>query len=384
MGVVVDRVLHHFRPAVPLAIIAGGSAARGEVSYLVEPRGGGRFLSDLDLPVIVADDSEAREIQARLPALLRRLHAEEGIRAARIHVDASPISYSALRRVPPTLFWYELAHGACTLWGNKNVLAELPRRRPQELNADEGWILLNNRLIEWLTLDEASQGGVSEEVAYTVARSGTDLAKALLLIQGDYSVSTAERAEKLTRLAATSAIPGLDLRELAADVRGWTETKLRPTVSRLRDGAGLDRLGRWLLLLGSWSGHQWLGRRWTGSVEPPVFSSGPARARVRAWASFLLRANRRDGRPLVDLTTVVTWAHRLPPLWVAYRAGSQAAARRLGVADASAWPAPWSHLDREAQARRAVRLWERLALGGRHEAPIREAAQDPSEIAPAG
>lgn len=387
----VDALLHkavrlllaHLGEVAPVAILAGGSLARGEVSYLAAPAGG-RLLSDLDLVVVLADAGQVATMRGGLREILHRVNSEPSLRAAAVHVDAAPIARSALAATPSTLFWYELAVGTCCLWGDATVVGEIPSRRIGEIHPDEGWILLGNRLLEWL-LYRPDRAPVDDlESGYRVARSGADLAKALLLLQGGYSVSTRERDERLAEIAARGPDGiSIDLSALSADVHRWTEAKLAPTVTRLSESFAGERLGRWLVRLWIWAAYRRLARPMSSaSLVPPPLRHGDWPRRARAWASFLLRANQRDGRPLVEWSTALRWGGRLPPIWVSYLAGVQSAGRILGIDDARRWTAPWSHLTAEKQSRRAVRLWERLALGGRHEEPIRAAAEEDSEIAP--
>lgn len=380
----VRHLLRHLADLSPMAILAGGSLARGEVSYLARPEGAGRLLSDLDLVVVLADSTEVTAMRGRLQDILHRVNDEPALRAAGVHVDAAPIARSALAAIPATLFWYELAEGTCCLWGDERVVAEIPRRPVAEIDPDEGWILLGNRLLEWLLRRPDRVAGEDLESGYLIARSGADLAKAFLLLQGGYSVSSRERDQRLAELAArVKRGTSIDLSALSADVHRWTEAKLSPTMERLSEPSAGERLGRWLARLWIWAAYHRSGRPSPPEpLTPPRFRRGHWPGRARAWASFLLRANQRDGCPLVGLRTALWWGVQLPPIWVSYLAGVQSAARALMFDGAESWVAPWGYLTQEEQGSRATRLWERLALGGRHEETIRDAAEDRPEIAP--
>lgn len=227
------------------AVFLVGGYGRGEGGVYAGPSGPEPF-NDYDILAVVEGGGPLRLRRAkhRLSAVRERLHATAGV-----PVDVALQERRALRRVPLSILWYEMAAGHRLVWGDA-AAGEFPRFDPRDLPLDEAILLLTNRGSS-LLLRAAGRGrpGPPQSVSVHDATDAMKLVLAwgdtLLLRARQYTVSYRDRLSRLEELD--------DAGPFGDEVKRWyrraVEFKLSPDPQAVspEDVEGVARLhGRFL------------------------------------------------------------------------------------------------------------------------------------------
>lgn len=224
LGEIVTELRAHLPELELDALVLGGGYGRGEGgARLVE--GEFRPYNDYDLVLI-----HRVEDAPLLERTLQRMHVEHSERTG-IHVDITPIRRGQLRKLPPTLTWYEFRRGHRVLFGDERVLLEMGERRLVDVPESEWGRLLFNRgsgllFSTWLLKGEKcriAEGETFEAFATRqVQKAWLALGDVWLADRAAYTPSVVERRNSW--LSHGSAVPRWSSRYLSA-----TEFKLSPT-----------------------------------------------------------------------------------------------------------------------------------------------------------
>ncbi|MHB8412007.1 MAG: hypothetical protein ACYDDI_08675 [Candidatus Acidiferrales bacterium] len=277
------------------AIVLTGSLARDEGTFLLR---GDTWVSSGDaefiivaswktsLPSVEEIDEVGRQIESRL--LQRKIDCQ---------IDLGRAYAYYLRNLPPHIFSYELRECGKVIWGDASVLNLIPQFSAEELDLEDAWCLLCNRLIELLGFpaELISNGGTwSAKFRYQIQKLYLDMATSYLVFVRAYAPGYQKRQEILSRLARETPRGGeypFDLQEFARRVAACTDSKVSMGNSD-GDAVALDPgdaihaahcLWRWELarLAGSTRplGDCELIKEWMRSV--------PLHQRVRGWLVVL-------------------------------------------------------------------------------------------------
>jgi hypothetical protein len=288
-----------------IALVLTGSLARDEATFLRDSSGwtvagdaeflaifgrGSRVPSRTDL------DDVARTATSRLEA-----------RGMRCEVTLGGVRPAFLRRLPPTIFAYELRECGRVVTGDPMLLSLIPAFSEAEISREDAWRLLGNRIIEQLEVaGELADGArtLSPQAHYRTVKLYLDMATSLTVFAGIYRPTYRARTGML-RAAATAPSKThwpFPLDDFLAEVIRCTEWKVAaaavPAITVhaefMRKAVGYaQQLWRWELaqLTGLDAGlperkllEAWMARQ-------------PRRARLRGWL-FALReegALRRQG-----------------------------------------------------------------------------------------
>ncbi|MBS2023734.1 MAG: glycosyltransferase [Deltaproteobacteria bacterium] len=189
-----------------------GSYARGEGG--VQLRGGAPGPSnDLDFVAVVPGNVRAWRKKLELLSL------EWSMRIG-VHVEVWAVGRKFLRRVPPTLFWLDVAQGGHrVLHGDARAFA-LPIE-PRMVPLDEAGRLLANRAVGLaLSNIEGGEGTMIRHAHKMVLACGD----ALLLAADRYVTTMRGRAKELERLAVAPSI-GPELVRRYAEAVAWRASK---------------------------------------------------------------------------------------------------------------------------------------------------------------
>ncbi|HWR37611.1 MAG TPA: hypothetical protein VN622_17250 [Clostridia bacterium] len=174
------------------SVLMIGSMGRGEATW-ERMSHGWRVLGDAEF-VAVTDKSRHRpgEISKLCSAISTAL---EGVGIACV-VDVSVVDTNWLRRLPKTIFTLEIRNASSVVYGSTIVLHEITRFRASEIDHEDAWRLLCNRLVEWLEPPVNS-----DQRSYRAVKLVLDCATSLLLLHGGYEPTYAARAPQLKFLA---------------------------------------------------------------------------------------------------------------------------------------------------------------------------------------
>ncbi len=217
------------------AIVLGGSFALGEGTISFES-GSPIFLSDIDLLVIV----DLPEMLFRVLSIKTELSgACEGlIPEARFigHVEVGAVTAKELSFLPRSPGVYDIRHFGRVLYGNGEVLRDLPDFGAGELDRAEAVILLENRMASLLGY---WPGGSPDSDAqlygflYQVARVYTDIVTAVLCATGFYLPGYCERWCFLSDNRNNGTISKLVEKSVVDASRKWTVFKMNPSLDIL-------------------------------------------------------------------------------------------------------------------------------------------------------
>ncbi len=213
----------------PRAIVLTGSMSRGEATFSREGMGW-RVLGDATFLLIL--DRDAKFSTAELEAEIERILIAQRIKCRIVIVTSTA---SALSRMKPSIYAYELRERGIVVWGDHSVQRLMPRFSAAEIPREDGWWLLCNRMIEQLESASQSEGRHDNAAAvrYRIAKLYLAMAACYLLVNGQYEPSYEERAKRLQELARSqspqpSPIP---MRRFAQLVSECTHLKLKGDIS---------------------------------------------------------------------------------------------------------------------------------------------------------
>jgi hypothetical protein len=132
---------------------------------------------------------------------------------------------SYLRRLPPSIFAYELRSCGQIIAGDPEILGLIPKFTRADIPLDDAWQILANRLVEQLeSVDELLEGRstLSPGAHYRTVKLYLDMATSLLVFAGGYAPTYQERARNLARVVEAP----FPLKPFADDVMACTEWKL--------------------------------------------------------------------------------------------------------------------------------------------------------------
>lgn len=213
------------------ALILTGSFALDEGSVVFAPSGP-VFLSDVDL-VLVLSSRETHAAAYRLRCELGKGCEElfpEAVFSGRIEIGTFLLE--ELKRLPARPGVFDLRSHGVVLWGDRDVLAQIPAYREEDIDGDEALVLVENRMMSLLKAYPAEDGGVkdlSHAFCYEVARVHTDIATAALCIDRSYRSGYGQRARLLAERVDNGSIAHLVSRTVLADVARWTRFKIDPS-----------------------------------------------------------------------------------------------------------------------------------------------------------
>jgi hypothetical protein len=249
------------------ALVLVGGFGRGEGSVLIEGDQV-RPVNDYDLVMVTTDHVDRDELRA-----LRRQLADS---LSVTWVDVTPRSPAALRRLPFTIYNYDLKYGSRVLYGDPAILAQIPSMDPRRMPLVEAELQFFTRL--WCFLGAFSTDYLAHppgaEAAFFLTNQMSKAILAcvdtMLIIDGQYHHSYRERRDRFLRRRG-------DRGQLAELARWAAEFKLRPTRNMEHDPVALWRTVRsvylqtWLefagrryrRLGGDWQAYAWR-YRWNG------------------------------------------------------------------------------------------------------------------------
>lgn len=212
------------------AVVLTGSLARDEASF--NPEGSGwKLLGDAEfllvfhphvaLPGKSATDAVRQSIEQNL--LNSKLECR---------IDLNTVHPQYLRRLPPSIFTYELRTCGQVIWGERQILSLVPTFSSTEIRLEDAWRLLCNRMIELLeAASELGQDGSKHPLGplYRTAKFYLDMATSFLVFAGGYAPTYREREQNLRRLTEDTTRRGewpFELAPFAKQVTSCTEWKL--------------------------------------------------------------------------------------------------------------------------------------------------------------
>jgi hypothetical protein len=304
-GLIVSEVVRECRRShakALQAVVLTGSLARGEATLLLDD-GIRRILGDADFLLVfrrkslIPPEADIQQMQNRIMRSLDEL----GI-ACPVHLACVTPRY--FTRLPRYIFTYELCAAGNVVMGDKEILAAIPKFGSGEIDREDAWRLLSNRMIEWL---EALAGaapnrrGVDRSLFYATVKLWIDAATSTLVFLQAFEPGYLARSQRLASLAQSPILPAripFPLSQLSRGVSAATRWKLLPetTESEQLGWAFCEEVRRLVGILWCWETAQ-LTRFDAASAPLTILRcSRPDRARLRGWLRTA-RERKRLGLP---------------------------------------------------------------------------------------
>ena len=316
-------------------IVLTGSFSRDEGSVLSLSTGKTLVLGDLEFIVITKEATDLALSANVLDQVARK--AEASLREQDIHcsIELSPVARNFLKRAKPSIFNYELYSNGKVVFGEKDVMQEMPAITASQIPRIDAFYLLCNRIVEQLShfLNLTASPLSSNDAYYPMVKLYMDMAGSFLILTDRYEPTYRKRCDVFADLDANEAFLGEDHFPLfLSRLQEMTSFKLNPDVSSLPAADGLDDFfidlffeGRgfarqlWLWEVDKLSGSG--GRIAMEESFSAIMKQYSLKAWIRGWLKFLRIAWRiREPLPYWKLARLVV---KGPPQMLIYCAAAR-------------------------------------------------------------
>ena len=188
--IIVNEVLEITICAVK-AIILYGSYGRGEGAFYSDENGNIHTYNDYDLILVVDDFIESIKINQIAHSLEEKLDVK--------WIDISQKKKSKLKNLKLTIFNYDLKYGSRVIYGDKEILDNVPKFKSSKISLKEAETLYFTRLYTFIgsITENNFVIGVKDENARffrnQMAKAILAVVDSLLLIKGEYHYSYKKR-----------------------------------------------------------------------------------------------------------------------------------------------------------------------------------------------
>jgi hypothetical protein len=205
------------------AVALTGSLARNEATFVRHGQGC-QLLGDAEF-LFVFDERAPLASAHDLESIKEKITQGVCRRGIRAEVTLSAARPSYLRRLPPSIFAYELRSCGQIVAGDPEILRLIPEFTRADIPLDDAWQILANRLVEQLeSVEELLEGRptLSPGAHYRTVKLYLDMATSLLVFAGAYAPTYQERARNLVKVVEAP----FPLKPFTDDVMACTEWKL--------------------------------------------------------------------------------------------------------------------------------------------------------------
>jgi predicted nucleotidyltransferase len=217
------------------AIILIGGMARGEGSVNCHSDGRLRIYSDFDLLVVLKEPKFLQQTQVEFLCFSKELSTRLRQQELCSEIDYEPTLHKRLRNWRPRILYVELQASAKVVWGNPNIMTEIPRLDIKQIPQIDALNLLFNRIQgQLLSLPDfkSLNSNEVESAFYHAGKIFVDLAGAILALVSEYEPTYEMRAHKIADILARDELSWIRNRipGLVNKVEFWTEFKLEPNL----------------------------------------------------------------------------------------------------------------------------------------------------------
>jgi hypothetical protein len=182
-----------------VSLLLAGSLGQGEGSVLLTAAGPQLF-NDIDLVLVTERRVSPSTVLAWEREATRLVapdssYAGDRLSPLGLHVDLAVLSRRRLRRLPRTLFNFDLQ--SARVLAGADVLPEMPRFQPTEIPAREALVLLANRCLSLCESAGPPEANTALWMYYHALKAIIDSGAALLILSGCYRTPQRERLSLL-------------------------------------------------------------------------------------------------------------------------------------------------------------------------------------------
>src|SRR6266853_1526162 len=170
------------------AIVLTGSMARDEATCARESDirrvlGDAEFLLSFKKNHQPSTGQELLRVSQRVESLLQNQRIE-------CSIDLGSVPPDYFSKLPPDIFSYELKAYGKQVFGQADVLSQIPKFSAAQISREDAWRLLCNRLLELLEYSEdllVSDVKQTERLRYKLVKLYLDMATSFLIFKGHYA-----------------------------------------------------------------------------------------------------------------------------------------------------------------------------------------------------
>lgn len=182
------------------AVILYGGYGRGEGAWFKKGQGFYPY-NDFDLLLIVNDDEERK-------CDLKALKSQLSVEVSTDFLDISIFSFSKLKKLPLSIFSYDLKYASTVLDGQTNILGYIPNYKSSEISLKEGAILFFTRLWTFCgslpTFFQSLDGEQARFFRYQMSKALLAVIDVILILKKSYHTSYKERVKRVASLSNDS------------------------------------------------------------------------------------------------------------------------------------------------------------------------------------
>jgi predicted nucleotidyltransferase len=226
------------------SIVVSGSTTVGELTAVTFAGEGPLILSDVDVSVVMRDDSSREAARSARAELLRRFRGLPEAAGMLGGVELGVYSLRDLEFQTRKMGVMEMRTTGVTIWGDPAALRRLPAFGPEDIPRREAIALIYNRCLELL---EAYYSRVPDDrraplrTLYAAAKCLVDVGTALAAYHGAYGPGYSRRLPLLESLLQENYPTGLG--PITADalmeaLAFWTRFKVDPDLTKVAERYG--------------------------------------------------------------------------------------------------------------------------------------------------
>jgi len=192
-----DFMLEACGTAVVKAIVLVGSFSRNEAIFdqTKEPV---KFFSDIEFWV-VAEPGAFAHIAMKKSVIERELERRLLEKGYKVKISVGFTTVEHLKRLKPYIYTFEVKRYGKVLWGDGKILDNIPECSSENIDPLDGFILLNNRIVEQLMLLNNIERGKSID-QYEINKGYIQVVNSILAFKKRYRSMYPEKREAILKL----------------------------------------------------------------------------------------------------------------------------------------------------------------------------------------
>jgi hypothetical protein len=204
------QIVHVTKPLNAEAVVLAGSYGRGEGAWYIGTDGKIQPYNDFD--IVLIEGKKSINTQAVMNAeisLKKKLNIK--------WVDIDILKKRKMTSLPTRIKYYDLKYGSKVLYGDLNILKQLPHYLPSDINYPDVKTLLFTRL--WPFMGSLPFNGFQAKLSstelrffnYQMAKAILASVDAILISQGSYDHSYSRRHELISKVIDHSRLGDMEL-----------------------------------------------------------------------------------------------------------------------------------------------------------------------------
>ncbi|MBU1568068.1 MAG: hypothetical protein KJ630_20895 [Proteobacteria bacterium] len=284
-----------------LSVILTGSFSRGEGSVLFMPSGEALILGDIEFIVVTKLGSDLGHIAMLLKSAAKKVELSLKEKSISCLIDFSPVARSFLKRAKPSIFIYELLLNGKVVYGDSNILGELPVFTASHIPKCDAFYLLCNRIVEQLSyFKKMSLSDLTDvDMYYPLVKLYMDMAGSFLIITDRYEPSYSLRYERFAQMNASDCFVDGDLFSVFVKrLEEMTKFKLHPNnANAILSDISPETVRNMFCDSIEFARHLWLWEIRQLTNNKNIYDLGvsfqtimkvfPVKAKVRGWLKFI-------------------------------------------------------------------------------------------------